>query len=156
MKHSIKKGLSFGITSGIITTLGVIVGLGSGTSSRSIVLSGILVIALTDSLSDSMGIHISEEAEQIHTEKEIWISTASTFFTKLIVALSFLVPTLLLPIRTAIVVSIVWGLSLIVILSFYLAKKQGSKVFFSVTEHLTIAIFVIVATNYIGIWASSL
>ncbi len=34
MKHSIKTGVSFGLTSGIITTLGLMVGLNSSTHSR--------------------------------------------------------------------------------------------------------------------------
>ena len=67
MKLSIRKGFSFGLTSGIITTLGLIVGLYSGTGSKTIVLAGIIVIAVADALSDSVGIHISEEAENKHT-----------------------------------------------------------------------------------------
>ena len=77
--HSLSIGLHFGLTSGIITTLGLMVGLSSGTNSKLAVIGGILTIAIADSFSDALGIHISEESENIHSSKEIWISTFSTF-----------------------------------------------------------------------------
>ena len=94
MKHSWKVGLCFGLTSGIITTLGLMIGLYSGTYSKIIVISGILTIAIADSLSDAFGIHVSEESENKHTKKEIWESTLSTFFCKFIIASSFIIPVL--------------------------------------------------------------
>ena len=48
MKASFKTGLSFGLTSGVITTLGLMVGLHSGTHSRTVVIDGILTIAIAD------------------------------------------------------------------------------------------------------------
>ena len=79
MKHSVKTGLCFGLTSGIITTLGLIVGLHSGTGSKLVIIGGILTIAVADAFSDALGIHISEESENKHTAREIWQSTTSTF-----------------------------------------------------------------------------
>ena len=118
MKHSIKTGFSFGLTSGIITTLGLMVGLHSGTHSKLVVLGGILTIAIADAFSDALGIHISEESENKHASKEIWESTISTFFSKFIFALTFIIPVLLFEISTAIIVSVIWGLSILGILSF--------------------------------------
>ena len=153
MRISIKKGLGFGLTSGIITTLGMIVGLNSGTHSKSIVLGGILIIAIADALSDALGVHVSEESENQHSNKEIWESTLATFISKFIFALSFIVPIILLPLNIAIVISIIWGLSLIVLFSFYIARQQKqTKTFNVVLEHLVIAILVIIGTNYIGNW----
>ena len=71
MKHSIKTGFSFGLTSGIITTLGLMVGLQSGTHSQLAVIGGILTIAVADAFSDALGIHIAEESENKHSSKEI-------------------------------------------------------------------------------------
>ena len=61
-KHSLRIGFSFGLTSGIITTLGLMVGLHAGTHSRLAVIGGILTIAIADAFSDALGIHISEES----------------------------------------------------------------------------------------------
>ncbi|MBW1641510.1 MAG: VIT1/CCC1 transporter family protein, partial [Deltaproteobacteria bacterium] len=72
MKRSLRKGISFGLTSGTITTLGLMVGLHSGTHSRMVVIGGILTIAVADAFSDALGIHISAESENECSPKEIW------------------------------------------------------------------------------------
>jgi len=69
MKNSIKKGLGFGLTSGIITTLGLMIGLYFSTKSMLAVIGGIIIIAVADSLSDSLGMHISEETNKKKFEK---------------------------------------------------------------------------------------
>ena len=155
MKHSLKVGFSFGLTSGIITTLGLMVGLHSGTHSKLAVIGGVLTIAIADAFSDALGIHISEESENRHTVKEIWESTISTFFSKFVFALTFIIPVLLFELTTAIVVSIIWGLSILSILSFSMAKEQKEKPWKVVAEHLIIALVVIVITHYVGEWVSS-
>ncbi len=151
MKSSIRKGFGFGLTSGIMTTLGLIVGLHSGTHSKLVILGGILVISVADAFSDALGIHISEEAgsKTIKT-KEIWESTISTFLFKLIFALSFIIPILLLKLQTAIIISIIWGLSLLAVFSYYIAKQRNINPTKSVIEHLVIAIIVIIITHFIG------
>ena len=156
MRSSIKKGLSFGLTSGIITTLGLMVGLNSSTGSKIVVIGGIIVIAVADALSDALGIHISEEFENKHTVKEIWESTIITFLTKFFIALTFVVPVVYFSLYTAVVVSIVWGLSLIVLLSWYMAREQKNHHLKVIFEHLFIAILVITATHYIGDWVATL
>jgi VIT1/CCC1 family predicted Fe2+/Mn2+ transporter len=155
MKHSIKTGFSFGSTSGIITTLGLMVGLNSSTNSKLIVMGGILTIAIADAFSDALGIHISEESENKHTKKEIWESTISTFLSKFIFAITFIIPLLLFQLPTAIIASIIWGMSLLGIFSFYIAKKQNVKPWKVITEHLVITFMVIVITNSVGIWINS-
>ncbi|MBN1502468.1 hypothetical protein JW930_02910 [Candidatus Woesearchaeota archaeon] len=150
MKLSLTKGFSFGLTSGIITTLGLIVGLHSGTHSKKVVLGGILTIAVADAFSDALGIHISEEAENKHTTKEIWQATFSTFLSKFIFALSFAIPMIYFELSTAIVISIIYGLSLITLVSVIMAKKQKTKIWHVVAEHLIIALIVILVTHYVG------
>ena len=152
MEHSVKVGLSFGLCSGVITTLGLIVGLHSGTNSKLAVIGGILTIAVADSLSDALGIHISEEAENIHAAKEVWVSTFSTFFSKLFFALSFVIPVLLLDLKRAVIVSIIWGLGILSLFSFMIAKEQNVKPYRVIAEHLVIASSVIILSRYIGEW----
>lgn len=155
MKHSLKTGFSFGLTSGIITTLGLMVGLHSGTHSKLVVLGGILTIAIADAFSDALGIHVSEESENKHTTKEIWESTIFTFVSKFIFAMTFIVPVLLFPLATAITASIVWGLSMLAIFSYYIAKEQREKPWKVIGEHLLIAVVVIIITHYVGGWIGS-
>jgi len=155
MKHSLRVGFSFGLTSGIITTLGLMVGLYSGTHSKLVVIGGVLTIAIADAFSDALGIHVSEESENKHTAKEIWESTIATFLSKFVFALTFIVPVLLFPLATAIIVSVVWGLSLLGLFSFYIAKEQEIRPWKVVIEHLGIALVVIIITHYAGGWISS-
>jgi len=155
MKHSIKTGFSFGLTSGTITTLGLMVGLHSSTHSKLVVIGGILTIAIADAFSDAFGIHFSEESENKHSTTEIWQSAISTFFSKLTIALTFIIPLLLLQLSIAVVVSVIWGLFVLAIFSFYIARGQGAKSWRMIIEHLIIALLVIVITHYVGDWIGS-
>jgi VIT1/CCC1 family predicted Fe2+/Mn2+ transporter len=152
LNHSIKTGVCFGLTSGVITTLGLMVGLNSGTHSKPAVLGGILTIAVADAFSDALGIHIAEESENTHTHWEVWQSTIATFLSKFFLALTFAVPVLLLDLPTAVIVSVVYGLSVLGALSYYLAREQGDIPARVVSEHLGIALLVIVATHTVGQW----
>ena len=152
MRDSLKTGFSFGITSGIITTLGLIVGLHAGTHSKSVIIGGILTIAIADAFSDALGIHVSEESECRHTAGEIWLSTLSTFLAKFIFALTFIIPIQLFQLTTALIISVVWGISLLGIFSYYIAKEQKVRPWKVVSEHLLIAFAVIAATHYAGDW----
>ncbi len=156
MNISLKKGFSFGITSAIITTLGLMVGLESSTNSAAVVIGGIIIIAVGDALSDSLAMHISEESEDHHTSKEIWESTISTFIFKFIFASTFIVPVLLLPLQEAIIVSVIWGVSLICALSFLMARSQKKSPYGVIGEHMVIAVFVIAFTHYLGLFIAGL
>ena len=147
MNHSIKVGFSFGLTSAIITTLGVLVGLSASTQSKVVVLGGIFTIAIADAFSDALGIHISEESEGRHSDWEIWQSTISTFFFKFIFAMTFIIPVLLLDLQKAVMASIIWGALLLFILSWKLSDKKRWKIIF---EHFFIAAVVIFLTYYAG------
>ena len=152
MKSSYKIGLSFGLTSGVITTLGLLVGLDAGTHSQPIVLGGILTIAIADSLSDAMGIHLAEESKNNVLTSHIWESTIATFLAKLSIALTFAVPVLLVSLRTAILVSILWGLLLLTMLSVLLARSQRVAPWKVISEHLLIALCVVALSYFVGDW----
>jgi VIT1/CCC1 family predicted Fe2+/Mn2+ transporter len=154
MRHSFVTGFSFGTTSGIITTLGLMVGLHSGTHSKLAVIGGILTIAIADAFSDALGIHISEESENKHSPKEIWTATLCTFLSKFFIALTFVIPVLICSLITAIWVSIAWGLLLLGIFSFYIARNQKTATWKVIGEHEIIAILVITVTHFAGEWIS--
>ena len=151
----VRTGLFFGATSGVITTIGLITGLNAGTHSVTAVLGGIFVIALADAMSDALGIHLAEEAKPDATTQLIWSATVSTFLNKFVFALSFAVPLLLLPLDQAVIVSLVWGMLVIVVLSYFLARVQNASPVMIIAEHLGIAILVVVLSHLIGIWVSA-
>jgi VIT1/CCC1 family predicted Fe2+/Mn2+ transporter len=150
LRKGLWKGAGFGVTSGVITTLGVIIGLHSGTQSKLAVLVGIIVLAIADALSDAMGIHVSEESEMEHTTKEVWESSFFTFLSKLLIALSFIVPVQFLDLYTAILASVFWGLIIISVFSFYMAKSQEQNPYKVMAEHVLIAALVVILAHYTG------
>ena len=131
------------------------VGLHSGTHSRLVVVGGILTIAIADAFSDALGIHISEEAENIHTSKQIWIATAATFATKFFFALTFLVPLFIFPLSAAVIISLVWGMSVLALLSYAIARKQEQNPAKVIGEHLLIAAVVMTITHLVGDWVGA-
>jgi VIT1/CCC1 family predicted Fe2+/Mn2+ transporter len=149
-----RTGLFFGATSGVITTIGLIVGLNAGTHSLVAVLGGIFVIAVADAMSDALGMHLAEEADPRATTQDIWSATISTFLNKFIFALSFAVPLLLLPLDQAVIASLLWGMLVIVVLSFFLARAQQASPYITIAEHLGIAILVVVFSHSIGMWVN--
>ena len=150
-----RTGLFFGATSGVITTVGLIVGLNSGTRSITAVLGGILVIAVADAMSDALGIHLAEESDPNTSHNHVWSATVMTFLTKFVFSISFAVPLLLLPLSTAVVVSVVWGMLVIVVLSYFLARTQNESPLAIIAEHLAIALLVVFFSHYIGVWVGT-
>lgn len=156
MNDSLRTGICFGLTSAVITTLGLMVGLHSGTGSKLVVLGGILTIAIADAFSDALGIHISEEAENVHTTRQIWVSTIATFIAKFIFALTFIIPVIYLSLETAILVSLVWGILMLTVLSYFIARIEDKSPWGIIGEHVLIAIVVIFITHYVGDWVATL
>lgn len=150
MNEQIKKGFGFGITSGIITTLGLIIGFYSSTASRSIIIGAILIIAISDAMSDALGMHISEEFEGGNTVREIWEATGSTFLFKFIFAILFVVWFLILDVGVAVIVSIIWGALLVGLFSYYVARSQKISPLKVIFEHIFIMTLVIVITYFVG------
>jgi len=144
--------LSFGLTSGVITTLGLMVGLNSGTHSRPIVIGGILTIAIADAMSDALGIHVSEESKNSSPASQIWEATVATFLAKFVIALTFAVPVLIAPLDQAVLISVIWGLLLLAGLSFFIARAQGIASWKVIGEHLVIALCVVALTHAVGDW----
>jgi len=156
MKTSLVKGFGFGLTSGVITTLGIIVGLDSSTHSRTVVLGGVLIIAIADALSDALGMHVSQESDPKNTGRQVWESTLMTLAAKFAFAMTFAVPFLILPLNSAVLACIAWGLLLISWFSYYIAKRTGQRPAYVISEHIIIAALVIIATRLIGLWIAGL
>jgi VIT1/CCC1 family predicted Fe2+/Mn2+ transporter len=155
-KQSLRTGVSFGLTSGVITTLGLITGLHAGDAATAVVAGGITTIAIADALSDAVGIHLSEETRESGSRRGIWLATAATFLAKFFMAMSFLLPILLFEPGTAIVVSLVWGMGVICALSYAIARIQKAVVWKVVIEHLVVALVVVVSTFAVGRWVARL
>jgi VIT1/CCC1 family predicted Fe2+/Mn2+ transporter len=149
MKRAYEQGVGFGLTSGVITTLGLMVGLDAATSSKLAVAGGVISVAIADAMSDALGVHIFEETEH-GKRKNVWESAFATFLAKFFFGLLFLVPVVLFPLRTAILISIIVGLVATIILSYRLAKVNKEDPLKVISVHLILTIIVIIITNYVG------
>ncbi len=153
MKHSIRTGFAFGLTSAIITTLGLMVGLESGTKSKLVVAGGIITIAIADAFSDALGIHVSEESKNGQSQ-DVWEATLVTFLTKFFFALTFIIPLVFFALPLAVIINIIWGIAVLGALSFVVARSRGEKPFYIIFEHIVIAVIVIIVTYYVGRWVA--
>lgn len=145
---------SFGATSAIITNLALITGLDTLAHPKLSIIGGILVIAVADNISDSVAVHIYQESECIN-EKEAWLSTITNFLARAFISSTFILLVAALPIALAVPCSVTWGLALLTIMSYTIAKGRKVNPFLAIAEHLSIAIGVIVASRIIGRWIIS-
>ena len=150
-KSSLNVGIGFGIASGVITTLGLMIGIYASTLSRGHVLGAIFTIAIADAFSDAVGIHFSKETEGCGT-REIWYSTIVTFISKFLVSISFIFPILILTLKIGIIINIVWSYFIVTVFSYYIARKRREKPLHAISEHFLIMTVVIICTYYVGKW----
>ena len=142
---------SFGITSAIVTSLAFIVGLSESINSKLAIIVSLLIFAVADNISDSLGLHIFQESD-LKKPKVVSVSTFSNFFARLLVVLIFVLAVVFLPIDYAVIFSIIYGISLLSILSYFIAKEQKANPYLSILEHVTIAVLVIIVSYFLREW----
>jgi hypothetical protein len=150
MNSAFKKGIGFGLSSAVIATLAIIVGMHSGTDLKHVVVSAVLVIAFADSLADSLAVLLSEKEDKNTTAKEVWLTTITAFLSKLIFALTFLIAIFIFNLHLAIWVDIIYGLTILAVYSFNIAKSTNKGILKTISLHILLAIVVIAASHGIG------
>jgi vacuolar iron transporter family protein len=140
---------SFGATSAIITNLGIITGLDTLAHPKLSIIGALLVIALADNMADSFGIHIYQESEDL-SKKEVWLSTLTNFLTRLFVSSTFIVLIILLPINLAAVCSVVWGLLILTVMTYAIARQRKMSPYSAILAHTIVALLVVAASHFIG------
>jgi len=142
---------SFGATSAIITSLALIVGLSRNINPKLTIIGSLLVIAVADNISDSLGIHIYQESELLNY-KVVRASTFSNFLTRFLAVLIFILLVAFLPIKYAVIFSIAYGILLLTILSYLIAREQKVNPYLSIFQHVAIAILVIAVSGLLSEW----
>ena len=142
---------SFGATSAIITCLALIIGLAKSPNPRFAIIGSLLVIAIADNISDSLGIHIYQESD-LKKSEVVRTATLFNFLTRFGVILVFILLILLLPLFYASIFSVIWGISLLVLLSYYIALEQHNNPYKVILGHVAIAVVVIIISNYVSEW----
>ncbi len=145
---------SYGGTAGIVTSLSLIIGLDAATASRATIISGLLIVALADNLTDALSIHIYQESERLEAS-QAFRSTVTNFISRLLVSLSFVLLIAFMPVASAISAAVAWGLLLIVTLTTIIARERKVSVVIEVFKHISVALAVILASKAIGAWITS-
>lgn len=140
---------SLGGTAGIITSLGLIAGLSHGNNGKASIITGLLIIAIADNISDSLSIHIYKESERA-TKREVNIATFGNFIARLVVVCTFVLIVVLLPYYLVIAVASVWGLLLLILLSYHISRIKKSNAAAEIAWHLAVALIVIASSKFIG------
>ncbi|HYK90158.1 MAG TPA: hypothetical protein VE398_15390 [Acidobacteriota bacterium] len=139
------KYFSFGATSAVLTGVAVIVGLSSTANPAVSIISALIIFAIADNVSDSFGIHIHQESQK-ESVKEVRKATFANFMTRAGVALAFVLLVLLLPLRLAVISSILLGLVVIAVISYLIAREQKADPLRVVSVHLLLTAAVIAAS----------
>lgn len=122
--------------------------------SKAAVLSGLLIIALADNLSDSLSIHIYQESENLEG-RAAFRATVTNFLARLLVAMSFVGIVVTFPASATPAIATAWGLLLLGGLTFVLSRTRGASPWREVTKHLVVAVVVVVASRTIGAWIAT-
>jgi len=90
------RSVSFGSPAAIVTCMGLIIGLDAATATKAAVIGSLLIIGVADNLTDSLSVHIYQEAEHL-AERRAFGTTIANYLARLTVTLSFVLLFLLLP-----------------------------------------------------------
>src|SRR5512142_725500 len=142
--------VSFGGTAAIVTSVALIFGLDAATATKSTIVSGLLIVALADNLTDALSMHVYQESERRLESREAFVATWSNFLTRLLLALTFVLLVVLLPISSAVIASAVWGLALLIALTWALARERKVGFVTELGKHCAAALVVILASRGIG------
>ena len=142
------KYFSFGATSAVITGLAVIVSLSRTANPVIGITTALVVIAIADNISDSFGIHVHQESQK-ESVAEVRKTTLTNFATRLAVVSVFILLVTLLPINTAVALSIFFGVAVISVISCFIAKERESKPYKIVFQHLLTTVLVIIGSYFL-------
>lgn len=139
----------FGSSAAILTDVSLIVGLGSARSGKGPILAGLLTIAVADNISDSLGIHLYKESEGFGQRLSL-LSTTLNFFSRLLISCTFIAIVLLLPMAHAVYVGLIWGLFLIVLISYLISRSNKDDPVKEMVFHVLVAVIVIALSRFLG------
>jgi VIT1/CCC1 family predicted Fe2+/Mn2+ transporter len=149
------RSVSFGSPAAIVTSMGLIIGLDAATATKAAVVGSLLIIGIADNLTDSLSVHIYQEAEKL-AHRRAFRTTVANYFARLITTASFVVIFLLLPGAAAVLGCALWGFFLLSGLSFVLAKARRVSPLGEVYKHAGIAVVVIGISKLLGLWIQGL
>ena len=116
--------------------------------------SALLIAAVADNLTDSLSVHMYQESERLE-QREAFVGTLTNFATRFIVCLSFVLIVVLFREQAAAVGGIIWGMSLLTVLTCILARYRKVSAMSEVGKHLAVALVIVFVSRGIGHWITA-
>jgi predicted adenylyl cyclase CyaB len=143
--------LAFGITSGILTTVGILVGVFWATASQLSVVAAIVSVAVADSCSDAFGMYMARVSERGTPRRLALRHALATLAGKAFLPLTFLVPLLALPLDAAVWVDLGWGALALALLSAEQAVVDQQSITRRIARNLGLALLITVNSMLAGL-----
>jgi len=131
--------------------MGLILGLQAAASPQKTIVGALLIVALADNLSDSLSVHVYQESEKLDS-REAFVSTVANFAVRLLVALTFVLLVIALPVEFLPWAAAGWGMLLLAWLTHRIARARGAPVGREIAKHFVIAVVVLAVSRALGTW----
>jgi len=141
--------VSYGGTAAVVTSMALISGLGAADATNAVIVSALLIAAFADNLTDSLSIHIFQESEQLD-QMNAFTGTITNFIARLLLCISFALLIIITPIQDVAIVTILWGMLILGIITYLIACERKVKPAPEVIKHLLVASAVVLASNVTG------
>ncbi|HVW24439.1 MAG TPA: hypothetical protein VHC69_03680 [Polyangiaceae bacterium] len=145
---------SYGGTAAIVTSVGLIVGLGAAGVPRASIVSGLLVVGIADNVSDSLSIHMYQESENLEG-RSAFHATLTNFVARFLVVMSFVGIAVVAPFRAAPIVALTWGMLLLGALTHRIARARGVSPWRETLKHVFVALLVVAVSRALGAWIAA-
>jgi VIT1/CCC1 family predicted Fe2+/Mn2+ transporter len=146
--------VSFGSTSAVVTSIGLVVGFATTGTPRATIIGGLLIVGIADNLTDSLSVHLYQESEGLAPD-EAWISTVTNFCARFAITATFVALVAVLSSPWLVPVTIVWGLAVLGTLTVLLAWQRHAPVGRELLRHFAITLVVIALSRAIGLAVST-
>jgi len=141
--------VSFGSTSAIVTSIGLVVGFASTDTSRATLIASLLIVGVADNLTDSLSVHLYQESDGLDAH-EAFVSTVTNFLARLAITATFVALVATLTGGRLIIVATIWGLAALAILTVSLAHQRHAPVSRELVRHFAIVVAVIALSRAIA------
>lgn len=142
-------GAMFGLMDGIVTVIGIILGISALGDQRLLILAAIAG-ALADSMANAAGIHVGTETSKRFPKKSVMISTIYAFASTFIAAALLIIPHFLLGLQQAILASLVIAIIMLGAMGVFVAHYRNRNPVLIALEYIAIGLFVSFVTYISG------
>ena len=149
MNHKLS-GIYYGVISATMTVIGLIIGLSTGTDSKSTILLGIISLIFADTLADAFGIYM---ANKVNKNDDISPVKQGLYvvLSKGSVGLSFLLIYYLIHnMYICQIVSIIWSYIIIIVSCYHLAETNKEDKIKTISKYTIITTIIVIITALIS------